>query len=70
MTDKSVENELLNLETKFWQSIKIKDFETALSITDDPCLVVGPTGVASIDKEKFRDMMNSATHTRILRGRN
>jgi ketosteroid isomerase-like protein len=63
MTKKSIEKELLTLETQYWHAIKTKDFETALRLTDDPCLVVGPTGVASIDKEKFRGMMGSATHT-------
>src|SRR5262245_33436057 len=63
MTNKSIENELVNLETQFWQAIKTKDFDTALTLAHDPCLVVGPSGVASIDKEKFRGMMRSATHS-------
>src|SRR5204862_7027876 len=54
---------VLSLENQYWEAIKTKDFEKALSMADDPCLVVGPKGVASIDKEEFRGMMNSATHS-------
>ena len=63
MGNKSVENELLELETQYWQAVKAKDFEKALGLTDDPCIVVGPKGIANIDREKFRAMMRSATHT-------
>ena len=63
MPDKSVEKELMHLETQYWEAIKTKDFEKALSMTDNPCLVVGPRGVESVDREKFRSMMKSATHS-------
>jgi len=63
MINKSIEKELLNLENRYWEAIKTKDFEKALALSDDPCLVVGPGGVESIDKEKFRGMMQSATHS-------
>jgi uncharacterized protein (TIGR02246 family) len=63
MKEKSSERELVELETQYWQAIKAKDFETALSLADDPCIVVGPQGVDSIGKEKFRRMMTSATHS-------
>ena len=42
MADKSIEKELINLETKYWQSMKTKDFETGLSLVDDPCLGADP----------------------------
>jgi ketosteroid isomerase-like protein len=63
VTDKAIERTLLKLETQYWEAIKNKDFETALSLCDDPCLVVGPKGVARINKEQFHEMMQSATHT-------
>ena len=63
MAEKSIEKELMHLETQYWEAIKTKDFEKALSMTDDPCLVVGPRGVDSADREKFRSMMKSQTHS-------
>src|SRR5215470_10776596 len=63
MAERSIEKELMHLETQYWEAIKTKDFEKALSMTDDPCLVVGPRGVDSVDREKFRSMMKSQTHS-------
>src|SRR5688572_19391505 len=63
MADNSIEKELPELETRYWQAIKDKDFDTALSFADAPCLVVGPGGVMSVSREEFRRMMQSATHS-------
>jgi len=62
MAQKSHEKELLALETRYWEALKTRDFEQALALADDPCLVVGPTGVESIARETFRNMMHSSTH--------
>jgi uncharacterized protein (TIGR02246 family) len=59
----AVRDELIGLEKRYWQAIKDNDFETALSLTDDPCIVTGPQGMASIDRNKFRDMMQAANYT-------
>jgi ketosteroid isomerase-like protein len=56
------ERELLELEQRFWQALKDEDIETALALTDEPCVVMGPQGVASIDKQAFRMMMQSAPY--------
>ena len=57
--DKSVEKELIHLETRYWEAMKKKDFEAALSLADDPCVVVGPSGVAHLTKDDFRRMMKA-----------
>lgn len=44
MTSKAVEQELLALEKRYWQAIKDKDADTAMRLSDDPCLVTGPEG--------------------------
>lgn len=62
MAKQTVERELLELERRFWQALKDDDVDTALSMTDDPCIVTGPQGVASIDKQAFRKMMQSAPY--------
>ena len=63
MKDKLLGKQLLELETKYWQAVQDKDIETALSLTDDPCIVVGSRGVQTVDREKFREMMRTAKHT-------
>jgi hypothetical protein len=55
------ENTFLDLERKYWQAIQDGDTETLMAMNDDPCLVAGASGVASIDQEKFAAMMSGAT---------
>ena len=59
MASSSVERELVGLEKKYWQAIIDKDFESALALTADPCIVTGPQGVASIGRKEFEGMMKS-----------
>jgi uncharacterized protein (TIGR02246 family) len=63
MAQKRIEQELLDLERRYWQAIKDKDFDAALALTDDPCIVAGAQGVASIGREQFESMMSSANYT-------
>ena len=59
MSPKNLEQELLDLERRYWQAMIDKDEETAVSLSDDPCIVTGAQGVASLDHEHLRGMMNS-----------
>lgn len=61
MAATTVEKELLSLERRYWQAIKTKDLATALSLTDDPCIVVGAQGVGRIDKPTYASMMKDST---------
>lgn len=63
MSEKGTEKELLKLERQYWQAIKDKDIDAALRLTDDPCIVAGASGVASIDEKSLADMMNAANYT-------
>jgi uncharacterized protein (TIGR02246 family) len=63
MASSSVERELIGLEKKYWQAIIDKDFEAALELTDDPCIVAGAQGVASIGRKEFEGMMKSEQWT-------
>jgi uncharacterized protein (TIGR02246 family) len=63
MADEVVEKEILQLEKRYWQAVKDRDIATAESLTDDPCLVAGSTGVSSVSKENFRKIMQSAKYT-------
>jgi len=61
MATKTLEQELVELETNYWRAIQNKDFATARMMTDDPCIVTGAQGVASIDRKTFEQMMKSHT---------
>jgi len=55
-----MERELLALENQYWQAMQQKDVETALELTDEPCIVTGPQGVGQVGKETFETMMRNA----------
>lgn len=59
--NQDTEKEILELEKKYWQAIKERDYQTALALTDDPCIVTGAQGVASLDHETFKKMMDAET---------
>lgn len=58
---RTVENEILDLENRFWTSMKDKDVETALELVHDPCIVTGPQGISRIDKQTFAGMVAKAS---------
>jgi len=62
MSPKTVHGMLVELETRYWQAMKDNDMETAMSLTDYPCLVAGPQGVASVDRKTYESMMQSSNH--------
>ena len=63
MAAKALKDELMALENKFWQAMQDKDVKTALSMTLDPCIVAGPAGASTVDKQKFEQMMQGAEWT-------
>jgi hypothetical protein len=60
MATKTIEKDLMKLERSYWQAIKDGDVDTALSLTDDGCILAGPQGVERINKERFIAMMRNA----------
>ncbi len=59
----NLNHELVDLEKKYWQAIKDGDVETMLSLTDNPSLVAGASGVASFDREAMEKMIKAASYT-------
>jgi ketosteroid isomerase-like protein len=57
MAAAKTEHEIVTLERRYWQALKDKDLDTALSLTADPCIVVGAQGVGRIDKTTFASRM-------------
>ena len=59
MADKRVvEDEVAGLERKYWQALKDRNYEGALKLTANPCIVTGPQGVAELDHATYRKMMD------------
>ena len=48
--------ELIALENKFWQSMVDEDTDTALTLLDEPALMVSAHGSISFDHEGYRKM--------------
>jgi ketosteroid isomerase-like protein len=63
MTTQTIEAELLGLERRYWQAIKDKDVDAAISLTDFPCIVAGARGIGAIDRKTFTAMMGGASYT-------
>ena len=59
MATQSTEKHLFDLEKKYWQAMKERDVETALALTDFPCIIAGTGGVQSIDEPTFKRMLGS-----------
>jgi hypothetical protein len=59
----NLHKELIDLENQFWQSMKDKDVDAALELTNDPCIVTGAQGVAQIDRKTFAHLMETGTWT-------
>lgn len=56
-TPTQTEKTILDLEHRYWEAIRDNDVETALRLNEDPMIVTGAQGVASIDAATFRQMM-------------
>ena len=54
----NLEQEILSLEKKFWQSMIDRDTRLGASLTADPCIVTGAQGVGKIDRKTFAAMMD------------
>jgi hypothetical protein len=51
MTVLDKEQELLEVEKRFWDAMQQKDAAAAERMTDDQCIVVGAQGVSQIDRK-------------------
>ena len=58
----ALKEELLALETSYWNAIKQKDARVAVNLSDDPCIVVGAQGVGEIDRNTMKKMMEGAEY--------
>ena len=59
MSTLTMEQEIVDLERKYWDALRDRDLETAKRLTEDPCIVTGPQGMSSINHEQFAHMFDS-----------
>jgi hypothetical protein len=57
----TLEKELLELEHRYWQALQDGDDGTAMRLSDEPCIVAGASGVASVDRKTLAGMMKQGT---------
>ena len=55
--------QIVDLETRFWQSMKDKDPETAKSMIASQGLVTGPMGTMTMNPEKYAEMTREGQWT-------
>jgi len=54
-----MENQMLDLEKKYWKAMESRDFDTLKILTHFPCIVAGKDGVRSVDEATFKKMFES-----------
>jgi hypothetical protein len=57
----AVENEIVELERRYWQALRDGDDVTPTKLSDDPCIVAGAQGIASLDRYAVANMMKQAS---------
>ncbi|PKB25791.1 uncharacterized protein DUF4440 [Novosphingobium kunmingense] len=62
MTDKASAN-IVELETRFWQSMIDKDAKTAAAMIADQSIVTGPMGAMQITPQKYEEMTRDGKWT-------
>ncbi|SMD08735.1 nuclear transport factor 2 family protein [Pedobacter nyackensis] len=60
-----MENQILELEKKYWKAMETRDFNTVKSLTHFPCIVAGKDGVRSVDESTFKKMFDSGEGSRL-----
>jgi len=61
-TSDTLKQELFELEHRFWKALQDGDAETAMSLTDETCIVTGAQGVGAMDRGTLGAMMKNATY--------
>jgi hypothetical protein len=51
------ESTLIELEKKYWNAMVDKDVDTAVRLSDDPCITTGAQGASAITNDQYRKLM-------------
>jgi hypothetical protein len=57
--DDSITKDLLHLENKYWTAMVKNDLNTALRLTDFPCVIAGCEGARLVDEKNFKEIFSS-----------
>jgi uncharacterized protein (TIGR02246 family) len=57
----SIDQELRDLEDRYWAAVQRKDRDTAVALTDDDCIVVGARGVGRLNPRQIAQMLEGAS---------
>ena len=63
MTTPPSHDEIIDLERRFWNTMRDKDGAAAAGMTATPCVLVGAQGVSAIDPASMRQMMQHGQWT-------
>jgi hypothetical protein len=53
----TTEQQLADLEKKYWDAMVTKDVDSAVRMSDEPCYLAGAQGISQISNEKYRQLM-------------
>ena len=53
---RTADNKLIELETRFWQSMVDQDTDAALAVLHEPAVMVSPHGTLQFDHDGYRKM--------------
>lgn len=56
MATTTIDDEIILLESAYWQSMKDSDTDASLAMTYDPCIVTGAQGVMMLDHKAMTAM--------------
>jgi Domain of unknown function (DUF4440) len=56
------DQELIDLEKRYWEAIQKRDGATATRLSDARCLVVGPQGIGKLDREGLAGLVENPPH--------
>lgn len=57
-----IEQELKDLENRFWKAMVESDVETMIDLTDETCILTGAQGVSKFEREDFRKMVDQSNY--------
>lgn len=60
-TSTAIEDEIITLETAYWDAMQSDDLEASLALTFEPCIVTGAQGAATLDHAAMRKMYEKKT---------
>lgn len=55
--NKVIETEIIGLEQKFWDAMKLKDAKTMQDLSDETCILAGPQGASKFKNTDFSSMV-------------